>query len=60
MTDNKEALYMLRGFLYSMPEDKRKIIEGMYSRICEIEKEDPELGRIALALRGAELAAMGE
>lgn len=57
MTKDQETTLMIRGFISTLPNELQAQVKAAYSRIKDIEQEfGEEAGRLAVGLRGAELA----
>ena len=57
MSQEQDTLWMIKGIIGDLPEDRRKAIIESYNKIKAIMAEYKEDGVIAVALLGAELAA---
>jgi hypothetical protein len=58
MTEEQEAVLMIRGAVISLPAEERHQVDSAYQRLVDMEQELPPASvRLAIALRGAELAA---
>ena len=57
MSQDQETLWMIKGVIGELPEDRRYKVMESYIKIKIIMDEYKDEGQVAVALLGAELAA---
>ncbi len=57
MSQEQETLWMIKGVILQLPEDRRHKVMESYIKMKIIMDEYEDEGQIAVALLGAELAA---
>jgi len=57
VSQEQDTLWMIKGIIGDLPEDRRRAIEESYTKMKTIMNEYEDEGEIAVALLGAELAA---
>ena len=57
MSQEQDTLWMIKGIIGDLPEDRRDKIMESYNKMKAIMTEYEDDGEVAIALLGAELAA---
>lgn len=60
MTPEQQTVWLIKGAISEMSKEQQNEILGAYEDIREIEHQYPNVARIAIGLRGAELAVEAE
>lgn len=60
VTLEQQTVWLIKGAISEMSKEQQGAILDAYEGIREIERQYPDVARIAIGLRGAELAAEAE